>query len=159
MKIRERISRYKTARSREAAENRKFRKVQHRIHLLMNLFLAIIIGEWLAVLLSEGFHWEGVWEILIAVGVHLVVESLALHGYAALGGAVVLADEALNVAGVLRLLLRAGLLLRWQGWLSVSCSFLLAGIGAYLIFSPEVYGYARRAREILGVLRGSGDGA
>ena len=145
--MRAKHSKYLTARKNESRNNPAFRKAQHRIHLLMNIFLAVIAGEWMIMMLLEGASWTGAGEILLTLALHFLVETLALHGYAALGGGIIVVDELLNAAG-LYITAQQGHM-NWHIWMGAICSVLLLGIALYLIFSRDIQSYAHRAREIL----------
>lgn len=145
MREKHRLADYKAARAKELAANHEFHHGYHRIHQLMNLFLGVIICEWLVEMIAQGPSWAGVLEILLAIAIHVIVETLTLHGWALIGGLIVLADE---LSSLVELLRESGLV-GLESLFAGACSLVLTGIGIYLIASPLMRTYARRAREIV----------
>lgn len=145
----ERNRQLKVLRKQERETNAPFHASEQRIHRLMNLFLALIAIEWAIVFLTDGFDWTGVWEIALALAVHVFAENLLLNGFTAIGSAVILADAAVDLGGYWTAFVDEGIHTPlWHILLGAGFALILAGIGLYCAFSADILNYAKRARAL-----------
>ena len=143
------INHYRTDYHHELDTNHSFHHTHHRIHTLMNLYMAMIVIDKLCHVIAKGLTWSIVESFILALAIHVIVEMLLLNGFSLFGSAIIIAEEFVHVEHAIEHYAHEHGHLPWEEWVGAGIAVVLAGLGVYLLVNKDIRAFSKRANQIV----------